>query len=138
MDLILKCPELEVLLLIRRPVTAPLRAPCCVENRPALLRRRRPGTQRRRWVWARRAVERGSVNTLEDSLHGGTHCSETAQWVPRRLARGPGVLVVPSQALDLFADFQLRTLESSSSKNIDPGRYAERPFLSRKALLPIG
>ena len=27
-----------------------------VENRPALFRRRRPGTQRGRWVWARRAV----------------------------------------------------------------------------------
>jgi len=28
-----------------------------VENRPALFRRRRPGTQRGRWVWARRAVK---------------------------------------------------------------------------------
>ena len=39
------------------PPQVPLWTPGLVENRPALLRRRRPGTQRRRWVRARRAVE---------------------------------------------------------------------------------
>ncbi len=50
-------------LLIRRPVTAPLRAPGSVENRPALLRRRRPRG-------ARRAVERGPADISRASLHG--------------------------------------------------------------------
>ena len=73
----------------------------------------------------------------EDSLHGGTHCGDTAQWVPRRLAgthpRGwvwPGVLGVPSQALDLFADFQLRTLELRERQTCD-ARGKRQAYLAR-------
>ena len=71
------CPELGVRLLFRLPVTAPLRAPGSVATQssigypgPALLRRRRPSTQRRRWVRARRAVVQGLADNSPDPFRG--------------------------------------------------------------------
>ncbi len=80
-------------------------------------------------VWARRAVERGPADISRASLHGGDPLQSQAAMGTPPAGRvpdpqgwvWPGVLGVPSQALDLFGDFRLGTLGLLHSKSLSSG-----------------